>query len=95
MNEEYQRIARVKSFFEHPGFQEYEAEIKGFLNFHSAQVERICSSQVKQENLEQLNFHIAQKDCFLRILDIKERMLADVGVESPEEEGVKEPLEVN
>lgn len=93
-NPEYRKVKRIVGLFEHEGWKDFEEEVRNFLNYHQCQIDMSCQNQVKPEDINNLNFHISQRDCYLRILDIKERLLEEVGVPSPEEdEGVKENLQ--
>lgn len=92
-NPEYRRVKRIVGLFEHEGWSDFEGEINLLLDYHKCQIDLACRNPLKPEDLNNLNFHISQRECYLRVLDLKDRLLEEVGVPSPDEdEGVKDNL---
>lgn len=86
---EWNREKNIKALLEHPGWKEYDAKVVEKIEYHEEQIRLICSKGVRVEELNDLNDHLAAKNIFTQILNIKQELLEDIE-NSSESADVKE-----
>ena len=78
LSEEWQRVTKIKGFFEHPGWEIFETHLNELLELEKFKIEQVTSDRLNDEKLKELNFHIAKRNTLSRVLLIKEELLEEV-----------------
>ena len=74
LDKELQKLLGIKKLLENPLFSQYLEKVQELYNCEQAQISEITKDCVKETDLEELNFHIAQRNALGSLLLMKEEL---------------------